>query len=131
MVPLTAIITGVALMGPGFKLDGNYLMPGLDLSPRPGIEISLATLEDAVWAGFVLGGAYDLRSDQFHGAIALEAGFALFGVEVGAAGRQDGEWAPRFRVLGTAGVVSLYVEHLDFDGSPWSGGLLLKVPVDL
>ena len=118
------------LAGPGFKLDGTYLMPGVDLSPRPGIEVSLVHNSVGLWAGPVLAAAYDLETEKTHFTGALSLGFLFFGAEAGLALRQDGEVAHRLRALLTAGPLGAYVEHMGVE-SPWSGGVLIKVPVEL
>jgi hypothetical protein len=131
MSPGTLVLVGLLSSGGSKLFSGDYLMPGLDLSPRPGIEVSYVSMDKLSWTGLVAAAAWDLNAEAMHGVLALEAGFIFFGAEGGLAVRQDGTVGARWRALLSGGPFTAYGEYLTLDDCPWSAGLLVKIPVEL
>lgn len=110
---------------------GQFLMAGVDLSPRPGFEISYVDMDAFVWIGGVGAVAWDLETEGWHGVLAAEAGFTFVGAEAGFAITPSGDIGARWRALISGGPISVYGEYLSLYDCPWSLGLLVKLPVEM
>lgn len=125
------VFAGLLSQGSWGKIgSGDFVMPGVDLSARPGIEISVVSMKKLVWTGLVGAALWDLHDEAAFGVLGAEMGFTFFGAEGGVAFGND-EIGVRGRALLSGGPVTIYGEYLSISDCPWGFGVLVKGPIVL